>query len=141
MYTDSGRCWCTVHDVDLSLRRGKILGIVGESGSGESTLAATVLGLLRPAVGHICINSRPLSTLKTASTRRPLYSQMQVVFQDPFGSLSPRMTIEQIIGEGLAVHRPDVGARATSAERKPPPRYAAARISGRCAGVDRSDPI
>ncbi|OAJ59508.1 microcin ABC transporter ATP-binding protein [Paraburkholderia ginsengiterrae] len=101
-----------VHDVDLSLRRGETLGIVGESGSGKSTLAATVLGLQRPAAGQIHIDELPLATLKTARTRRALYSRMQVVFQDPFGSLSPRMTVEQIIGEGLAVHRPDVDAKA-----------------------------
>ncbi|WP_027803384.1 ABC transporter ATP-binding protein [Paraburkholderia dilworthii] len=104
-----------VHDVDLSVRRGETLGIVGESGSGKSTLAATVLGLQQPAAGYIHIDGSPLSTLKTASSRRALYSRMQVVFQDPFGSLSPRMTVEQIIGEGLAVHRPEVDARARRA--------------------------
>ncbi|MFM0347226.1 ABC transporter ATP-binding protein [Paraburkholderia sp. RL17-347-BIC-D] len=104
-----------VQDVDLSVRRGETLGIVGESGSGKSTLAATVLGLQQPAAGHIHIDGLPLSTLKTASSRRALYSRMQVVFQDPFGSLSPRMTVEQIIGEGLAVHRPEVDAKARRA--------------------------
>ncbi|TDY26026.1 microcin C transport system ATP-binding protein [Paraburkholderia sp. BL6665CI2N2] len=104
-----------VHDVDLSVRRGETLGIVGESGSGKSTLAATVLGLQQPAAGHIHIDGLPLSTLKTANSRRALYSRMQVVFQDPFGSLSPRMTVEQIIGEGLAVHRPEVDAKARRA--------------------------
>ncbi|HEX7910616.1 MAG TPA: dipeptide ABC transporter ATP-binding protein [Paraburkholderia sp.] len=104
-----------VHDVDLSLRRGETLGIVGESGSGKSTLAATVLGLQMPAAGQIQIDELPLATLRTARSRRALYSRMQVVFQDPFGSLSPRMTVEQIIGEGLAVHRPDVDAKARRA--------------------------
>ena len=100
-----------VHDVDLSLRRGETLGIVGESGSGKSTLAATVLGLQHPASGTIDIDGLALSSLKNAKAKRALYSRMQVVFQDPFGSLSPRMTVEQIIGEGLAVHRPDVDAK------------------------------
>jgi microcin C transport system ATP-binding protein len=104
-----------VHDVDLNVRRGETLGIVGESGSGKSTLAATVLGLQQPAAGHIHIDGLPLSTLRTASSRRALYSRMQVVFQDPFGSLSPRMTVEQIIGEGLAVHKPEVDAKARRA--------------------------
>jgi microcin C transport system ATP-binding protein len=104
-----------VHDVDLSVRRGETLGIVGESGSGKSTLAATVLGLQRPAAGHIHIDGLPLSTLKTARSRRALYSRMQVVFQDPFGSLSPRMTVEQIIGEGLTMHQPDMDAKARRA--------------------------
>ncbi|MFP6561056.1 ABC transporter ATP-binding protein [Paraburkholderia sp. B3] len=96
-----------VHEADLSLRRGETLGIVGESGSGKSTLAFTVLGLNRPAQGEILIDGMPLSTLRNPRSRRELYSRMQVVFQDPFGSLSPRMTVEQIIGEGLVVHRPE----------------------------------
>jgi microcin C transport system ATP-binding protein len=100
-----------VHDVDLTLRRGETLGIVGESGSGKSTLAATVLGLQHAAQGQIEIDGLPLSSLKNGREKRALYSRMQVVFQDPFGSLSPRMTVEQIIGEGLAVHRPDIDAR------------------------------
>ncbi|WP_323119123.1 ABC transporter ATP-binding protein [Burkholderia alba] len=97
-----------VHDVDLNLRRGETLGIVGESGSGKSTLAAAVLGLQRPAAGRIEIDGLPLASLRSTAERRQLYARMQVVFQDPFGSLSPRMTIEQVIGEGLAVHQPDV---------------------------------
>ncbi|MFL9950616.1 dipeptide ABC transporter ATP-binding protein [Paraburkholderia agricolaris] len=104
-----------VHDVDLSVRRGETLGIVGESGSGKSTLAATVLGLQRPAAGQIHIDGLPLATLKTARSRRALYSRMQVVFQDPFGSLSPRMTVEQIVSEGLTMHQPDMDARARRA--------------------------
>jgi microcin C transport system ATP-binding protein len=97
-----------VHEADLSLRRGETLGIVGESGSGKSTLAATVLGLQGAAAGEIRIDGMALSEQRSARARRALYSQLQVVFQDPFGSLSPRMTIEQIVGEGLAVHRPEV---------------------------------
>ncbi|MGF6775268.1 ABC transporter ATP-binding protein [Paraburkholderia sp. GAS334] len=97
-----------LEDVDLTLRRGETLGIVGESGSGKSTLASTLLGLQRPTAGHVHIDGQPLSTLRTSSSRRGLYSTMQVVFQDPFGSLSPRMTVEQVVGEWLAVHRPDV---------------------------------
>jgi microcin C transport system ATP-binding protein len=104
-----------VHEVDLSVRRGETLGIVGESGSGKSTLAAAVLGLQQPAAGHVHIDGMPLSTLKSATSRRALYARMQVVFQDPFGSLSPRMTVEQIIGEGLAVHRPEVNPKARRA--------------------------
>ncbi|NYH21815.1 ABC transporter ATP-binding protein [Paraburkholderia bryophila] len=104
-----------VQDVDLSVRRGETLGIVGESGSGKSTLAATVLGLQRPAAGAIHIDGLPLASLKTAKSRRALYARMQVVFQDPFGSLSPRMTVEQIIGEGLVMHSPEIDAKARRA--------------------------
>ncbi|KVM81847.1 ABC transporter ATP-binding protein [Burkholderia stagnalis] len=101
-----------VHDVALRLRRGETIGIVGESGSGKSTLAAAVLGLQAPAAGTIEIGGRPLAALHTQAGRRALYGRMQVVFQDPFGSLSPRMTIEQIVGEGLALHRPELSAGA-----------------------------
>ncbi|MEM5452810.1 ABC transporter ATP-binding protein [Paraburkholderia guartelaensis] len=97
-----------LHEANLTLRRGETLGIVGESGSGKSTLAATVLGLKSAAAGEIRIDGVALSAQRKARARRALYSRMQVVFQDPFGSLSPRMTIEQIVGEGLAVHRPEV---------------------------------
>ncbi|MGH8779323.1 ABC transporter ATP-binding protein [Paraburkholderia sp.] len=100
-----------VHEVDLTLRRGETLGIVGESGSGKSTLAATILGLQQPAAGQIHIDGIPLPTSGTNRSRRELYSRMQVVFQDPFGSLSPRMTVEQIVGEGLAVHHQGVGTK------------------------------
>ncbi|SMF99058.1 ABC transporter ATP-binding protein [Burkholderia singularis] len=104
-----------VHDVGLTLHRGETIGIVGESGSGKSTLASAVLGLQRPAAGRIEIDGMPLESLRTARGRRALYARMQVVFQDPFGSLSPRMTIEQIVGEGLAVHKPDLARDARRA--------------------------
>ncbi|QDQ84643.1 ABC transporter ATP-binding protein [Paraburkholderia megapolitana] len=97
-----------VHELDLNLKRGETLGIVGESGSGKSTLAATVLGLQRPATGEIRIDGIPLPKSGQSRERRELCARMQVVFQDPFGSLSPRMTVEQIIGEGLAVHHKNV---------------------------------
>ncbi len=97
-----------LHDIDLTLSQGETLGIVGESGSGKSTLAATILGLQSAAEGHIHIDGKPRSQLKTQSARRAMSKRLQVVFQDPFGSLSPRMTIEQVVGEGIALHRPDV---------------------------------
>jgi microcin C transport system ATP-binding protein len=103
-----------LEDVSLTLRRGETLGVVGESGSGKSTLASVVLGLQRAAEGTVHIDGQPMSSLRGSVSRKALYSQMQVVFQDPFGSLSPRMTIEQIVGEGLVVHRPDM----TAAERR-----------------------
>ncbi|MBU9273423.1 ABC transporter ATP-binding protein [Burkholderia gladioli] len=101
-----------VHEVALTLRRGETIGIVGESGSGKSTLAATVLGLQQPAAGAIEIDGLPLAEVRGSRGKRELYGRMQVVFQDPFGSLSPRMTVEQIVGEGLALHRPDMTASA-----------------------------
>ncbi|WP_438392501.1 ABC transporter ATP-binding protein [Caballeronia sp. DA-9] len=101
-----------LQDIDITLRRGETLGVVGESGSGKSTLAATILGLQRPAQGGIHIDGQPVFTLRRANSRRMISSRLQVVFQDPYGSLSPRMTIEQIVGEGIALHRPEVDATA-----------------------------
>jgi microcin C transport system ATP-binding protein len=108
--TSGGASFRAVEGAELSLRRGETLGIVGESGSGKSTLAAAVLGLKAPSAGQIHIDGAPRSLLASAASRRALYRMMQVVFQDPFGSLSPRMTVEQIVGEGIAVHRPEVAA-------------------------------
>jgi microcin C transport system ATP-binding protein len=105
-----------LQDVDLVLRRGETVGIVGESGSGKSTLASTVLGLQRAAEGTVKIGGKSHAEYRSSSASwRGLCSRMQVVFQDPFGSLSPRMTIEQIVGEGLRVHRPELDADARRA--------------------------
>jgi ABC-type microcin C transport system duplicated ATPase subunit YejF len=106
-----------VDRVSLSLNRGTTLGLVGESGSGKSTLALCLLGLTRydgqvfyfPEAG----TSHCLSAL-TNRQFRPLRKELQIVFQDPFSSLSPRMTIEQIITEGLQVH----GLGGTKEERR-----------------------
>ena len=97
-----------VHDVSFTLRRGETMGVVGESGSGKSTLASVVLGLQRAAEGTVHIDGQSMDSLRSASARKALYSRMQVVFQDPFGSLSPRMTVEQIVGEGLVMHKPEM---------------------------------
>lgn len=97
-------------DVSVTVRRGETLGVVGESGSGKSTLAAAVLGLQRASAGFVHLDGQPRSALKTTASRRRFSAVMQVVFQDPFGSLSPRWTIEQIVGEGIALHKPEVSA-------------------------------
>ncbi|KVQ69944.1 ABC transporter ATP-binding protein [Burkholderia territorii] len=96
-----------VADVSVSVRQGETLGIVGESGSGKSTLAMALLGLQRTAHGEIEFQGRPLSTYR-GREQTALRSNMQVVFQDPFSSLSPRHTIERIVGEGLELHRPEL---------------------------------
>ncbi|HET8730175.1 MAG TPA: ABC transporter ATP-binding protein [Moraxellaceae bacterium] len=90
-----------VDDVSLRLKAGESLGIVGESGSGKSTLAFAVLRLI-PAAGRVCFLGRELLPLRQKELR-PLRRDMQIVFQDPYGSLSPRLTVGEIIGEGLAV--------------------------------------
>ncbi|MGN7983215.1 ABC transporter ATP-binding protein [Burkholderia sp. 22313] len=96
-----------VEDVSVSVRQGETLGIVGESGSGKSTLAMALLGLQRTAHGEIEFQGRALSTYR-GREQTALRSNMQVVFQDPFSSLSPRHTIERIVGEGLELHRPEL---------------------------------
>ncbi|CAG2278279.1 MULTISPECIES: ABC transporter ATP-binding protein [Burkholderia] len=96
-----------VADVSVSVRQGETLGIVGESGSGKSTLAMALLGLQKTAGGEIEFQGRALSTYR-GREQTALRSNMQVVFQDPFSSLSPRHTIERIVGEGLELHRPDM---------------------------------
>jgi len=97
-----------VDGVDLSIRRGETLGVVGESGSGKSTLGYALLRLL-PAEGRIVVLGNQVQS-RSWKAMRPLRKDMQIVFQDPFGSLSPRMSVDAIIGEGLAVHAPQIGA-------------------------------
>ena len=96
-----------VSDVSVSVRQGETLGIVGESGSGKSTLAMALLGLQKTAHGEIEFQGRALSSYR-GREQTALRSNMQVVFQDPFSSLSPRHTIERIVGEGLELHRPEL---------------------------------
>ena len=91
-----------VDGVTLSLRPGRTVGVVGESGSGKTTLALALLRLVA-STGPILFESRPIQGL-TFRKMRPLRRRMQIVFQDPFGSLSPRMTVRQIVEEGLKVH-------------------------------------
>lgn len=95
-----------VDGVDMIIRPGETLGIVGESGSGKTTLGMSLLRLQR-SQGAISFNGERIDMLSDRELR-PLRRGMQVVFQDPFSSLSPRMTVEQIVGEGLALHLPEL---------------------------------
>ena len=101
-----------VDNISLSLKQGETLGIVGESGSGKTTLAMAILRLLK-SEGDIKFAGEDIRKYAGADLRK-LRRDMQVVFQDPFGSLSPRMSIAQIVGEGLEIHEPDL----TPAERE-----------------------
>ena len=95
-----------VDDVSLSLHAGQTIGIVGESGSGKSTLGRAILRLL-PCEGAIRFEGRDLTTLDLKKERW-LRRELQIVFQDPYGSLSPRLTVGQIVTEGLLVHAPEL---------------------------------
>jgi len=97
-----------VDQVDLHLFKGETLGIVGESGSGKTTLGMALLRL-QNATGAIEFNQQRIDKLKQSDIRA-LRKSFQVVFQDPFSSLSPRMTVEQIVGEGLTIHFPQLNA-------------------------------
>ncbi len=95
-----------VDDVDLQLHKGETLGIVGESGSGKTTLGMALLRLTESS-GRIRFRGHPISDY-AEKQMRPLRRYFQVVFQDPFSSLSPRMTVDQIVSEGLKLHFPDM---------------------------------
>ena len=106
-----------VDDVSITIPAGQTLGIVGESGSGKTTLGLGLLRLLR-SQGDITFDQTRLDVLSTRDLR-PLRRRMQLVFQDPFSSLNPRMTIGQIVGEGLAVHG-DLSCSVRSTDLSPP---------------------
>jgi oligopeptide/dipeptide ABC transporter ATP-binding protein len=93
-----------VRGVSLEIRKGETLGLVGESGCGKSTLGQLILRLIEPDGGSISFDGMDITRMSEGKLR-PLRSRMQVVFQDPFSSLNPRMTVGDIVGEPLAVHR------------------------------------
>jgi ABC-type oligopeptide transport system ATPase subunit len=96
-----------VDSVSLELHPGEVLGVVGESGSGKSTLARLLVRLNRPAGGRVTFRGTDIASLSGAGLRQ-FRRGVQMVFQDPYSSLNPRMTVEEIVGEGLAVHEPSL---------------------------------
>lgn len=100
-----------VRGAEFALQSGQTLGVIGESGSGKTTLALAALGLM-PFQGQLSVSARHWTGVSARD--KALRRSIQVVFQDPFSSLSPRMTVEEIVGEGLTVHEPQL----TAAERR-----------------------
>ena len=103
-----------VRGVDLALRRGETFGIVGESGSGKSTLARLLLRLIEPTGGSVRFRGRDLTSLSREDMRRER-RHVQMIFQDPFGTLNPRMTIGELIAEPMRAH--NIGKPAERRER------------------------
>jgi len=102
-YTGDGRTTRVVDDVSFVIQAGETLGLVGESGSGKSTVARMLLGLLQPTSGEVRFRGEPLPPLSSSAMRR-LRRQMQIVFQDPYAALNPRMTVRRILEEPFVIH-------------------------------------
>ncbi len=98
-----------VDDVSLSLSEGSTFGLIGESGSGKSTLARLIPRLIDPTAGEIIFKGENLTSLPQRDMRR-VREQIQIVFQNPFSSLNPRMTVRQLIGEAMVIHNRASGA-------------------------------
>ena len=92
-----------VDDISFTLEKGKILGVVGESGCGKSTMGRAILRLHEPTSGEVIFDGRDITKVSLEEMRK-LRSDMQIVFQDPFASLNPRKSVSEIIGEPLRLH-------------------------------------
>jgi peptide/nickel transport system ATP-binding protein len=91
-----------VEDVSFTINRGEVVGLVGESGSGKTTVGRAILRLIEPTAGEVLFDGVDVAKLPKAKMRE--YRRMQIIFQDPFASLNPRMSVGDIIGEALTIH-------------------------------------
>jgi len=107
-----------VDDIDLEIQKGSTLALVGESGCGKTTLGESILRLIRETQGEVTFDGLDIMKFNNSELKK-IRNQLQIVFQDPMGSLSPRMTVENIVGEGLEEHHKDIneGERRKKIER------------------------
>jgi peptide/nickel transport system ATP-binding protein len=117
-----------VDEVSLDVVRGEVLCIAGESGSGKTTLARTIMGLIQPTSGSVVLDGREMTTVRRREARA-LRRRVQMVFQDPMGSLNPRQTVYEAVAEPLRIHRSDqpeeeqVAQAMARAGLRPPERF------------------
>jgi oligopeptide/dipeptide ABC transporter ATP-binding protein len=137
----AGQIVRAVDGVSLEVRRGEVVGLVGESGSGKTTLGRSVLRLIEPTAGSVSFDGEELTEV-TPQRMKTLRSRMQIIFQDPYASLNPRMNVGQTIGEALLLHH--IGTRKDRAQRVGDllqqvglPREAAARFPHEFSGGQR----
>lgn len=113
-YISQGRIVPVVHGVSLALARGEVLGLVGESGSGKTTIGRAALRLLKPVSGRVMLDGQDITAVSRRALR-PMRRRMQMIFQDPYSSLDPQLTVARIVGEACAIH--NIGTRQDRAER------------------------
>ncbi len=104
LFARSQKLLRAVDGVSLRVRRGETVGLVGESGCGKSTLGRLILRLIEPTFGRVVYDGHDIVPL-SSNDMRPLRRKMQIIFQDPYSSLNPRMTVRDIVGEAIQIHR------------------------------------
>ncbi|MGM0838571.1 MAG: ABC transporter ATP-binding protein [Bacillota bacterium] len=103
-----GRVLRAIDGLTFSIYKGETLGLVGESGCGKSTVGRTMVQLYSPTSGQILFENENLHTKMSKSNLKKYRKKMQMIFQDPYSSLNPRLTVEEIIAEGLLIHQPEM---------------------------------